>query len=1090
MLRVLRGMPLDGRGERLIAGALAGDPAGYLHVVRTAARAAALRAFEREGDASAAPGFAPRGVCFGGLVVRLSDLVRRTATRRTHPRIALDRLGRETLLDALARNEARPPLRGVPGLAAWLGDLFSALKQGDVFTVDRAFAAFRSLDRAEPGTVEALRLFGVYQARLVEHGRYDEDGLYLELARDLGTPELPFDRVMPARRRLVVEGFYQTNVVERAVFERLFAAFEETLWLVDVAPGVALDAFGARVFADQVCGGARLDGDLTWLRSRGASGAEAADGDGRASGGGLDWAWDARLAARTELAVAPDERAEARHLAGRAAGILREDPRAEVVIAYPSDREAAPLLREACAEVGLPLRVSALRPLSESPFGRALLRLLELASRDFPRERVVAVVRGAEGGVALGDVRLRASVVDRVSRRAGIAAGAAEWRRKLERLARRTERELGAAAGELERARLEREVREIADVRAGLDALIEAIPDAARPFTFTAFAARVRALIERFELDPASEVPPAGPAPEETEARASRVRARRTLDSILETYETTAPVVGGGARPWGEHLLALRALAACAVVPDVPALRRGATLVGVRELRGLATDHLLVGGLAEDALPGRTEPTPLLDEADAARAGVRTADARRREAEHLLVHALWSPRRTLVLSRPLRRDACDVLPALALERIRDRFGLAEMEVQTPHRRGRRGALASARRAAEVERLDPNRIGRFEGLLEPAALPFVLGDAPDVVMSASRFDDYAECPQAYFFAHVLKLAVPDDADPDVLPNERGEVVHRILRRFHEAVRHDAPRPEKTEALARIARAEAESIRPDGLLAHVFLASLLRGLDAQGPPGRPGLLRAYLDYEDQRGTRFVPAAHEARFGRPRHDADRGRIFSEDPLPLTEVEVDGRRIRVAVKGSIDRVDVAVAGNDLRALVLDYKTGDVKHARQKAANGMSFQLPLYARVVPSLLASAYPDRRVRVLGAAYYHLQKPDKVRLVEPLIEDADRAVVTGATKRLGLLADGGFAKLVAGAVERVGSIVAAIAHGVFHPTAATIGPLPCEQCNFAPVCRGNGESARITRMPDPRLYRQAVPIAGIVADGGADDAEDGA
>ena len=241
MLRVVSGLPMDGRGERLleearVAAAASGLPPRRPHPARAAS------SFARSRLRPAAAGSAPRSR-------RLSDLVRALAGRRTHLRAALGRGPRARSSSTTSRaHEARRRSR-CGARARRRGSAGSS--RGSSRATSSASSArsrrFRSLDRDDPGTREALRLFGLYQTRLVELGLYDDDGLYLEVARDLGTPELPFDRVQPRRRRLVVEGFYQTNVVERAVFEKLFAAFDETLWLVDAPePAGGVRPLGAR----------------------------------------------------------------------------------------------------------------------------------------------------------------------------------------------------------------------------------------------------------------------------------------------------------------------------------------------------------------------------------------------------------------------------------------------------------------------------------------------------------------------------------------------------------------------------------------------------------------------------------------------------------------------------------------------------------------------------------------------------------------------------------------------------------------------------------------------------------------------------
>jgi hypothetical protein len=212
-----------------------------------------------------------------------------------------------------------------------------------------------------------------------------------------------------------------------------------------------------------------------------------------------------------------------------------------------------------------------------------------------------------------------------------------------------------------------------------------------------------------------------------------------------------------------------------------------------------------------------------------------------------------------------------------------------------------------------------------------------------------------------------------------------------------------------------------------------------------------------------------------------------MSEDPLPLVDVEVGGRTVSVSLSGAMDRIDVDEAGGEVRVVVLDYKTGDTSGWRQKNLRGRAFQLPLYAALAPKLLASRFPGRRVRTVGAVYYDLGG-SKVDLVEPLVDACDASdVMPGSRKRL--LPDGQLAALVAGAVRRAGDVVAAVRRGVFHPTAIDGFKDGCAKCDFQSACRGAGEDARLSRMTDANLFPQVVALVDDGADSAREDDPEG-
>jgi ATP-dependent helicase/nuclease subunit B len=356
------------------------------------------------------------------------------------------------------------------------------------------------------------------------------------------------------------------------------------------------------------------------------------------------------------------------------------------------------------------------------------------------------------------------------------------------------------------------------------------------------------------------------------------------------------------------------------------------------------------------------------------------------------------------------------------------------------------------------------------MLEPAALPLLVGSDAEMRMSVSRLEGYAACPQLDFFRKVLKLEPGAETDREVTPRDKGSVVHRILYEFHSKVSAErVPREDHGRVLEAIARRELAKLPYDGLFGETFRDFLTRDLLRAGPAADPGLLRAYLDAEDLRGGAFRPAFFEARFGPLPRGAAPESLLSPDPIRLFDVELDERTLAVVLTGSIDRVDLREEGGELEAIVLDYKTGDVTGQRREAERGRLFQLPLYAHVLPRLLAPRLGGRKVRPIAAAYYQLRKPAEVGIEEPLVDQSRRGQVT--KKKLDVLPDGGFDRLVADYVARARDVVAAQLAGRFHPTAIRDS---CEFCDFGDVCRGRGEAARIERMPASSRFAQSVEL----------------
>jgi len=599
----------------------------------------------------------------------------------------------------------------------------------------------------------------------------------------------------------------------------------------------------------------------------------------------------------------------------------------------------------------------------------------------------------------------------------------------------------------------------------------------------------------------------AGPlTPEATEAAAAVERVRTAIDDVLDAYEHAAAIVPTNVATTAQHIDALRALMGAVTVRFAPPTRRGACLLGLRDLRGLSTEHLLVGGLTEAAFPGPTEPAPLLSEADAALAGARTSTARRREADYLVAHVLASARRSLVVSWPSQQDGADALPALALEtsgllmasparadealfhdRVVGRGANARQLARSAAIGGAGAAQAAAGLAAagadlllaahkvdvEHERTFGTTVSRCDGMIEPAGLHLLLPETRDIVMSASRFEDYVKCPLYFFFRRVLDIEVPDAVDRELSPMETGSLIHEILYRFHDEVPARTPEAETLDALERITDEGLLRRHLEGLFAEVHRDSLLAELRAPVPTSRQGALRAYLDYEKSRKSGFRPALVEARFGEAHNALQSRNVLSEAAVRLFSVESGGRLYDVHIRGSIDRVDVLKDGDITLALVLDYKSGSAKlnDKKNETLAGRLFQIPLYSHVLP-LIAPEHL-RGLEVIGGAFYGVGG-EKTEIAGIIVEKTTlkRRILECKAKKG--IPDETLRPVIAASVARAKDVVQCWLAGRFHPTADDGDYAHCRMCDFRSACRGAYEGPRVAALDDPRKFPQSAAL----------------
>jgi ATP-dependent helicase/nuclease subunit B len=236
----------------------------------------------------------------------------------------------------------------------------------------------------------------------------------------------------------------------------------------------------------------------------------------------------------------------------------------------------------------------------------------------------------------------------------------------------------------------------------------------------------------------------------------------------------------------------------------------------------------------------------------------------------------------------------------------------------------RAALASARSAARGD------FSRYEGNLGVGIVEPISGEIAPTVL-----EDYAVCPRRYLLAHLLGIRPPyrPETNEELSAKDRGTLVHEILARYvRERIEQGAPA--STGRLLEIARECFDLAVQEGRCGPPLVAELERSrLERE--------LRRFFD-ED----RLSPVAVELSFG----SARRGVEATVNQLPAVEVRTAGGRT-VHFGGRMDRIDVAPDGS---IVVSDYKTG--QHSQLRAlrtdpvAQGTKLQLVVYALAARAL--------------------------------------------------------------------------------------------------------------------------------------------
>jgi RecB family exonuclease len=309
-----------------------------------------------------------------------------------------------------------------------------------------------------------------------------------------------------------------------------------------------------------------------------------------------------------------------------------------------------------------------------------------------------------------------------------------------------------------------------------------------------------------------------------------------------------------------------------------------------------------------------------------------------------------------------------------------------------------------------------------GLPGPLKAPAVLAELEARhLYGASTLEEFRTCSYRWFVGHELR---PQALDPKSDALSMGSTVHKALEGLYGAPPVLEPRP--TAANLEVWRERAAQL--------VTEAAQEFGLGGDDPGSIAVRMRAeqqvayFLARDAEAETPLVPVAEmvEASFGDEEGDM-------QPPL-----ELDG----FALRGKIDRVDVAETGTGRRALLRDYKTSrEVTTANNLVKDG-KLQLQLYSIAVERLWGIEPAGAIYEPLGATETHRPRGILKK------EEADLFGGLGVYRNDQLEPED-FEGVIADAEKLASEIVSRMKRG-------RIKRDPLEQtcpkwCEFAPICR---------------------------------------
>ena len=383
--------------------------------------------------------------------------------------------------------------------------------------------------------------------------------------------------------------------------------------------------------------------------------------------------------------------------------------------------------------------------------------------------------------------------------------------------------------------------------------------------------------------------------------------AGRELSAWLEDLRAGASEVGTQLAPADLPGVLRGAMDRVAVRPAWGGHPRLA-IYGLLEARMSRADLVICAGLTEGTWPASPSPEPLLPPAVLRALGVPGADHRIGLAAHDLAGALGAPE--VVLSWATRDEGGPVIPSRFVLRIEALLG---EQLAREHREAR--AIDLARRI--------DRAAAAASYPRPKPRPSAV--QRDVPLAVTAIDRLRSDPYQFYASAILRLRVLDPIDAEPSAAWKGQVVHKVLERWHRA----------------------------GGVAGELLAIALEELKQMN--AHP-LVRLLWWPRLQLGLEWV-------------DAEVAVLAAEGRVPL-ESEYDGHITFDGVKihGRIDRLDRLADG---RFAVVDYKTGQAPSNTMVEA-GFSLQLGTLGLIAER---GGFPEIAGEAAAFEYWSLAKSDK-------------------------------------------------------------------------------------------------------------------
>lgn len=928
---------------------------------------------------------------------------------------------------------------------------------------------------------DLLRLWEAYEERLNQLNWYDESDLMMrgsEWVRD--SPQLK------ETLKILVYGFYDFNTVQKKFLQTCFSDKETTFFL----PFESTPAFEF------------VKPTVNWLRENGFKEPGIKPSEMQPRQTPLDHLclhlFNSGEKAETspdvlQILSAPGEPREVREIIRMILQVSRERgiPFYEMGILLRSPRDYCRLFREAFDGLGIHPYLREGLPFIETQAGRSLLLLLDILNKNFSRPSIMEFATFARLHPCLSPTRGKETFSpprwDVISIQAGIVEGEKEWEERLGRLKQRWKQKAEIDGAEDEEKKGISKENFIA-----LDQLIEFMKKLSHSLQRLKYSdgwsEKVKGLLGAFE---------------------SFVEQGDETLLIKQAIRRLSELDATGIQPsQADFTRLVKEILQEEIIPVGRFQRNGPTVVNLMAARGVPFSILIIPGVVEKSFPPliRQDAILLDKERKALNLALRgketnplpfKAEGRLGEERLLFRLAIGAAKEKLILSFPRieigtgreRLPSSFLLATVKAITGRSinfqefekfdgfhRIALSEVGVGHPEKAldeveydlsiGQR-EIGEKRSEAmlylkelspffgkglqlESSRWEKNIFTPFEGVFSSKGARKILKERHSISkksISPTRLENYASCPYQYFLKVIMEIEALTEPEKvsQISPLDKGSLIHSILWRFFTDLKTTKGDPlslgqKDLERLLKTANEEFIKFEQMGVTGYPMLwevekKSILDDL-------------VYLFYEERKSKGFTPSYFEVSYGMKLLGSQRSDISAEKPIQIT---LGGQELFFI--GRIDRIDLKEEGGNVKAKVIDYKSGEAYAIQNDFRGGTTLQLPLYLFASDHLLKHLH--RGIEVECAEYYYLQERKRkrhVRFESPELE-----------KRKGDLHN--IIRTITGGIEE----------GIF-----LANPSPfCRNCDFTLVCGTWSRFLFDRKRMDPRV-KEYLKMRGVEED----------